>query len=271
MIRVLVVADPARDSHLPGAELEGVEVADLFDHFNRVYEHTRNRVEVIRLFGPDEATRTNVLRRLMLRAFDVLHFAGHCVYDPSEKAASGWVFSNGERLSANERRRIDRIPKFFFSNACESGITPDRSEKRSVDLAPTFAESFFERGVSNFVCTAWPVDDAAARAFALKLYQGLLGLEPADETPQPRRYKAVQPVRMHVAMREARLAIIDSPGGSAPGARTSITATPISASSTRSPSPTVPRSRPKPTGPPSAPAPPGSRSVPTRGRPRRPP
>ena len=37
-LRVLVVADPARDAHLPGAELEGTEVADLFEKFNSVYE-----------------------------------------------------------------------------------------------------------------------------------------------------------------------------------------------------------------------------------------
>src|SRR5918999_5020784 len=81
-----------------------------------------------------------------------------------------------QRLSANELNRIDRVPKFVFSNACESGITPDRSRERSVDLAPSFAEAFFARGVANFVCTAWPVDDAAARVFALTLYSDLLGI-----------------------------------------------------------------------------------------------
>src|SRR4029079_4936217 len=119
----------------------------------------------------------NLLRRLMLRSFDLLHFAGHCVYDPTDASASGWVFSNGERISANELRRIDRVPKFIFSNACESGITPDRSELRSAGLAPSFAEAFFARGVGNFVCTAWPVDDEAARTFAGRLYSELLGLE----------------------------------------------------------------------------------------------
>src|SRR3954451_19292519 len=125
----------------------------------------------------------------MLRSFDLLHFAGHCVYDPSDPLTSGWVFSNGERISANELKRIDRVPKFVFSNACESGVTPDRPELRSPDLAPNFAESFFARGVSNFVCTAWPVDDVAARQFALELYMGLLGLAREPDGPGPRRYR----------------------------------------------------------------------------------
>ena len=212
LLRVLIVADPAEDAPLPGAEAEGVEVAALFECFNTVYEKTSvNRVEVVRLFGPREATRTNVLRHLILRSYDVLHFAGHCVYDPQDPAASGWIFTSGERLSANELRRVDRIPRFVFSNACESGITPDRSQQRSVDLAPSFAESFFARGVSNFVCTAWPVDDVAAREFALRLYAGLLGLAPMDD--QGSHYEATESEPMHIAMRQARLAIADTPGG----------------------------------------------------------
>lgn len=160
-----------------------------------------SRVEVVALLGPSEATRTRVMQELMLRPYDVLHFAGHCKYEKQKPSASGWIFTGDKRLSANELGRIDRIPKFVFSNACESGITPDRSEKRSPELAPSFAEAFFARGVQNFVCTAWPVNDLAARDFARRLYSGLLGLDGnAVET-------------MHLAMREARRAIIAQPYG----------------------------------------------------------
>ena len=142
--------------------------------------------------------------------YDVLHFAGHCVYDKDEPSNSGWLFSlkNDERLTANELKRIDRVPKFIFSNACESGITPDRSELRNAELAPSFAEAFFARGVGNFVCTAWPVDDEAARTFARHLYSELLGLDPADDSA--RKDFAC----MHQAMRDARRAIAADPAGS---------------------------------------------------------
>lgn len=206
VLRVLVVADPAEDNHLPGAEQEGLEVAELFESFNQVYAKGPNRVDVVKLFGPHDATRTNVLRHLLMRTepYDVLHFAGHCVYDEADRAASGWLFSRGERLTANELRRLDRVPPFVFSNACESGKTPDRSELRSVDLAPTFAESFFERGVSNFVCTAWPVDDFAARQFSLTLYSGLLGLRRGkdghyERGPMLPMYQAMQAARREIA------------------------------------------------------------------------
>lgn len=217
ILRVLVIADPAADAHLPGAEEEGVAVADLFEHFNVAHATTtRNRVEVVRLFGPREATRTAVLRHLMMRHYDLLHFAGHCVYDKGNPSASGWIFTNGERLSANELRRIDRVPAFIFSNACESGITPDRASERSIDLAPSFAESFFAQGVANFVCTAWPVDDRAARDFALTLYAGLLGLDGDVDQSGAKLISidldacaASTPKAIHVAMRNARSAIAD--------------------------------------------------------------
>jgi hypothetical protein len=211
LLRVLVIADPAADAHLPGAEEEGAAVADLFETFNSVYSSAENRVEVVRLFGPREATRTKVLRYLMTRSFDVLHFAGHCTYDQQNPAASGWIFTNGERLTASEMNRIDRVPSFVFSNACESGITPDRSEERSAALAPTFAESFFARGVTNFVCTAWPIGDIAARTFALTLYSRLLGLE--SDPARVGRYQAVSPVPMHIAMCAARSTIAMTPEG----------------------------------------------------------
>ena len=212
VLRVLIVADPAEDAHLPGAEEEAVAVADLFESYGSIQQGTNaTRVEVKRLFGPIDATRTNVLRELMLRPYDILHFAGHCVFEwDGNPNLSGWIFNakRKELLSANELNRIDRIPKFVFSNACESGITPDRAQARNDKLAPSFAEAFFNRGVANFVCTAWPVDDVAARVFAVTLYSHLLGIQPSANGAS-----SSGPVPMHEAMRQARLTIADTPNG----------------------------------------------------------
>lgn len=208
VLRVLIVADPAEDAHLPGAEEEAVAVADLFESYNNTPNSTR--IEVKRLFGPIDATRTNVLRELMLRRYDILHFAGHCVFEwNGDPNLSGWIFNvkRKELLSANELNRIDQVPKFVFSNACESGVTPDRARDRDPRLAPSFAEAFFNRGVANFVCTAWPVDDVAARMFAVTLYAKLLGIQ-SDAIPN-----AGGPVPMHEAMKQARLTIARTPNG----------------------------------------------------------
>jgi pimeloyl-ACP methyl ester carboxylesterase len=194
-LRVLVVADPAEDAPLPGAQEEGEAVAAIFEEFGR--QPGRN-VEVLRLFGPGEATRVKVLDQLINQRFDILHYAGHCFFNPDDPENSGWVFSNRKVLSAHELNRVDRIPRFIFSNACESGITPERLDKRNAAMAPSFAEAFFARGVANFVCTAWPVGDAAALAFARRVYRGALGLRGDGAPPEP-FHQAIAAARQEIA------------------------------------------------------------------------
>jgi CHAT domain len=217
--RVLVVADPSRDHRLAGAAEEGLAVAALFENFNAVAERTGwpQRFQVTPLIGPLEATPTRVLRELTVRRYEVLHYAGHCFFDPNDPAQSGWIFTDGVVLSAHELERIDRVPPLVVSNACESGITPDRSRERSAALVPSFAESFFAQGVANYVGTAWPVDDIAARLFATILYGSLLGLNVgADGQVQavvPPGAGSLKPRPMHLAMLRARLAIARTSSG----------------------------------------------------------
>jgi hypothetical protein len=227
-LRVLVVADPAADRRLPAAEREGFEVAALFDAFNSTHgPGSRHRVEVKTLLGPNEATPTNVLRELMVRQYDVLHFAGHCFFDKANPQASGWIFGDGRTLTALELNRIDRVPLFVFSNACESGVTADPSPGDASALAPSFAEAFFARGVANFVCTAWQIDDTTARQFALRLYAALLGIDleafelasdafardDGGTRSEDRPPLAAPFCSMTEALRLARMAVFSLPGG----------------------------------------------------------
>ena len=199
-LRVLVVADPAGDAPLPGAQQEGESVAAIFEKFG----HSAD-VEVVALLGPGEATRVAVLDQLINYRFDIMHYCGHCFFNPEDPSRSGWLFNREPRhiLTAHELSRIDRVPRFVFSNACESGVTPDRASARSALLAPSFAEAFFARGVSNFVCTAWPVDDAAALAFARRFYDGLLGLL-APERRAESAHEAMAAARQEVATNYGR-------------------------------------------------------------------
>ncbi|HMD98352.1 MAG TPA: CHAT domain-containing protein [Terriglobia bacterium] len=192
-LRVLIVADPASDRPLAAAQQEARLLADLFQTYNNGQraKSGRNRIEVTPLIGPTEASHKAVLDQLQENSYDALHFAGHCEYSQAHPRASGWIFSNGRILTAEDLSRLDRIPRFVFSNACESGVISLRDSSR---VAPGFAESFFLRGVGNFVCTAWQINDQAAQEFAKILYRRLLGI---DGAPQP----------MYVAMQDARLAV----------------------------------------------------------------
>jgi pimeloyl-ACP methyl ester carboxylesterase len=206
-LRVLVVADPDREAPLKGAAEEGLQVADLFEKFGRRYEVA---VTVKRLIGPTDATVHNVLHELIAHRYDVLHYSGHCFYNPEDPGASGWLFSAGDILSGYDLGRVDRVPRFVFSNACESGVTPDRAQDRSPNLAPSFAETFFQRGVENFICTAWPVHDRAARQFAHTLYSSMLRLDD-DSASTALGWTAFRPV--HEALLVARRALgVDEAG-----------------------------------------------------------
>jgi hypothetical protein len=211
--RVLVIADPCREHPLAGAAEEGLAVAALFESFNAVAERVAwpQRFQVTRLIGPIEATPTRVLRELTVRRYEVIHYAGHCFFDSKDPARSGWIFSEDVVISAHELERIDRVPPLVVSNACESGITPDRAGERNDSMVPSFAESFFAQGVTNYVGTAWPVDDIAARCFATVLYGALLGLDVGADgqlqaavsgSPQ-----SLKPCPMYLAMLRARLAV----------------------------------------------------------------
>jgi pimeloyl-ACP methyl ester carboxylesterase len=206
-LRVLVVADPAADARLPGAIEEAKAIQKVFEDYGKAASSSKHpRVDTLKvLIGPVQASCIAVLKELMLRSYDVLHFAGHCVYEENNPAASGWIFSVKDKLilSAAELSRLDRVPQFVFSNACESGVLPDRAELRNAGLAPNFAEAFFARGVGNFVCTAWPVNDFAARSFAESLYRALLGIKGDGQPPQP----------MYKALQQARIAIHGTAGG----------------------------------------------------------
>jgi hypothetical protein len=193
-VRILVVADPAAGRPLPGAREEAVLLGDLFERFNAEQQSFAARgkrkrrpleVQYKLLIGPLEARRIEVIKELTREHYDVLHFAGHCSHDPQDPARSGWVFGvdqagREELLTAREIDRIDKVPSFVFSNACESGVSPAQIGNYSPDLCPAFAAAFFRQGVQNFLGTGWPVGDRAARRFAWELYSGLLGVTAID-------------------------------------------------------------------------------------------
>jgi pimeloyl-ACP methyl ester carboxylesterase len=180
LLRVLIVADTDYKRPLPGAAMEAARVRDLFSKYGDNLKKTgsKMRIEVEALIGPNDATCAQVLKRMLkYPPYDILHYSGHCEYVQDDPPSSGWLFGDGLRLSANELSRVDRVPAFVFSNACESGVTPSRPDMRTPQLAPSFAEAFFERGVKNFVCTAWPVADDSATKFAGSFYETLLGVQ----------------------------------------------------------------------------------------------
>jgi len=194
ILRVLIVADGNKEARLPGAQREAQRLMALFDRVNS--SGTPNQIVYTSLIGPSKATTLDVLLKINDQPpFDVLHYAGHCVYDQQNPERSGLLFSGDDRLTAADLNQADRTPKFVFANACESGIMPSRPDLSSPELPASFAEAFFKKGVANFICTAWPVADATASDFAAELYMHLLG----DGVPVAVMFEALRSARRRIA------------------------------------------------------------------------
>ncbi|MEM8558772.1 MAG: CHAT domain-containing protein [Bacteroidota bacterium] len=175
-LKALVIGDP--DDSLPGARMEAIEVWKLL---------SKRGVKTELLLGsrrhagdPTDSSvagRFNTLERLIRGKFDLVHFAGHGTYDALDPSQTGWVFQDG-LLRAAEIRRLDTSPFLVFANACLSGrlagaeatLYDARRPYGEAGLLPSLADEFFQRGVRNYIGTAWEVDDDGAVEFARRFY-----------------------------------------------------------------------------------------------------
>jgi CHAT domain-containing protein len=186
-IRALVIGDPDDAHPLPGARAEAEAVIRLL----------RERgVEVTALVGapgdppdrrpPDSepARRLRALQLLVAGGFHLVHYAGHGSFDEQEPDRAGWLFSGG-LLTSRELESVDVAPALVVANACLSGLVapgapadgaPRDAAREAARLVPGLADEFFNRGVRDYVGTAWEVDDAGAILFATTLYESLLPL-----------------------------------------------------------------------------------------------
>lgn len=175
-LRVLVVADPAPEPELqlPGARQEGREVVTVLNEMARKFKVT---LDVIDRVGPTECDPVEILALLLNEDFDIVHFAGHGIFDERNPSHGGWVFSKDCILSAREIFRARRVPRLVFANACFSAVVrpgqPLGAAEMNKQLAG-LAEAFFERGVQNYLGAGWPVDDGPAVTFAKAFYEQVL-------------------------------------------------------------------------------------------------
>jgi CHAT domain-containing protein len=172
-LRVLLIVDPTRD--LPGAAAEGDALQRLFSRGAMTFDVLAGR----------DATRARILAALSTGAFDVLHFAGHALFDAREPDKGGLLCDGKEVLRGDDLAGIGNLPALVFCNACEAARVRKRTRTRASPprlfgqrrTMTGIAEAFLAGGVANFLGTHWPVGDDAAFAFSQSLYESLLAGE----------------------------------------------------------------------------------------------
>jgi hypothetical protein len=178
-LKALVIADPARehDLQLPGALKEGRAVVDVLNKFRSDKAHNLE-IDIVERIGSVECDPVEILALMLNENFDLIHYAGHGVFDAEDPANSGWVFGRKDdgnllTLSAREIFKARRVPRLVFANACFSAVVragqPSSADDMNRDLAG-MAEAFFERGVQNYIGAGWPVGDTQAVDFADAFY-----------------------------------------------------------------------------------------------------
>jgi CHAT domain-containing protein len=177
-LEVLLVVNPTGD--LNGAEAEGDRVKAIFDKLKPALS--------LRELRGEQARKHEVARCLGSGQFDVVHYAGHAFFDPSNPSKSGILCAGREVLSGADLVSLGSLPSLAFFNACEAGrvrrgartahMDPKLTTVHRVQRGASFAEAFLRGGVANYIGTYWPVGDAAALAFAETFYPQLLAGKP---------------------------------------------------------------------------------------------
>jgi pimeloyl-ACP methyl ester carboxylesterase len=175
-LKVLVIADPApeQEYQLPGARREGRAVVDVLNRFKKVKGLD---ITVDEHIGANACDPVDILALLFNEDFDIVHYAGHGVFDEQNPSHSGWVFGRDFVLSAREIFQSRRVPRLVFANACFSSVIKERKAMAANEMnrhLAGMAEAFFERGIQNYIGAGWPVDDIPAVELASIFYKSAL-------------------------------------------------------------------------------------------------
>jgi hypothetical protein len=115
----------------------------------------------------------------------VLHIASHGIYTEGRPDATGAILSSDCLLTVDTVRQLRFVPDVVFLNCCSLGRTGMNR------LAAGLAREFMAIGVRALVAAAWPIDDAAASAFAGTFYTELIaGRTLGDTVTRARNHAA---------------------------------------------------------------------------------
>lgn len=173
ILNILLVINPTGD--LPGAKAEGAAVAALMANDRSIQATT---------IEGDQATWTRLRSELRSGKYDVLHYAGHAFFDPTDRSRSGLICNGGRVLSGADLAGIGGLPALAFINGCEAARIRSRTERdggrasqERIEKNVSLAEAFLRGGIANYLGTYWPVGDAAALTFSKIFYHWMLQRE----------------------------------------------------------------------------------------------
>jgi len=167
--RVLVISVP-RPQWLDGTKFESLPEAEaetdaIVDALGKI-----DGVEVELLSGA-QATFNAVFKTLKAKAFHIVHFNGHAVFDANAPKQSSLVLHDRGMSPAQIVKFFGKYPPILcFINACETAVMPGWQGAHDIF---GIAQAFLETD-SYLLGTRWKLNDQVASAFAGAFYRSLL-------------------------------------------------------------------------------------------------
>ncbi|MEM7583856.1 MAG: CHAT domain-containing protein [Acidobacteriota bacterium] len=167
---VLVVADPSGD--LVAARTEGATVVEEIERLAPDWNP--------RLLTGEEADSTTL--RALMPAADLLHYAGHGLFDGSTGLQSALPLAGDSRLTVADILALERVPRWVVLSGCETARTP---QETSVESASGLAHAFLTSGSSGVLAAVRPVEDQLASSLVQHFYGAWLsGASPSQALRQ---------------------------------------------------------------------------------------
>jgi tetratricopeptide (TPR) repeat protein/CHAT domain-containing protein len=164
ILKMLVLANPNND--LKSAYLEGLNIRNQFDHKRR---------NVLIDFKSTHIDKLYLKKNFC--DYDIVHFAGHCEYDPGSPKNTGWLLSDGRFATADILAMASSVslPALVFSNACYSArSSADLVESDYHEKNYSLASAFLFSGVRHYIGTIRRMEDPASAAFSKEFYTQLI-------------------------------------------------------------------------------------------------
>ncbi|MBM3250351.1 MAG: CHAT domain-containing protein [Candidatus Omnitrophica bacterium] len=181
-LKMLILANPTND--LRSAYLEGTGIKNLFDR-------RRNNVRID--FKSTRIDRFYVKKNFC--DYDIVHFAGHCEYEPHDQKHNGWVLNDG-RFSVSDIMSMGEsssLPTLVFSNACHSaqgqaGLIEEDYQEKNYSLAQAFLFS----GVRHYIGSIRKIEDPVSLAFSREFYGQVISGRTVGESVRLARLKLIK-------------------------------------------------------------------------------
>ena len=185
VVRILAVMNPTADLADTAAERGALESVEGRQSDFQV------RVDVL---DRAKATLARFAERLAATDYDIVHFAGHGLFDQAAPGSSAIAFADG-LLTADDVATLPwkAPPGFVFNSACESGRAGIGRRLVSRDRHGNgLAAAFIAAGTAAYGGYFWPVSDAGAAQFTATFYHALFQRENVGLAFQAARHAAVR-------------------------------------------------------------------------------